>query len=945
MLLNFDSDGSSHYEAYITDDEGTILSNLGLNSNYDGQFSEESSFIDSDGNEEEEEEEQLTRSKKKNSRKSLKRSLTLEYIPEEPKENTSLLFRYLEDEHLSPYQLSQLLAIYEGRYEALLLEFLNFILQCCGCTGELNQFDIQDCDSIPQTLSQLEESRFDKLLVHRTEYLLIQNERKPSYRNLLKSFLGKFIRVGVSESEMFEQAFISSLVNWLVCLSSNKWIAIRHTATMLCITIAQTLCEIHKCEPAANTSEGSFSAVTSEEPFYELVEQVFDSVVVLRLRDQRPVIRLECVKALSAGFLSSYVIFSEPRNLKYMDRSFFDSDVRIRKQALDFVQQYLDKHREQELPNGFDLFLERIYSSLMNISLYETDSGAQITAIKIWYSLMKRSGHAITWLPQLYPLFLIPSKIVLQQMGKILHLQATVCIDNVFRELGGSRLVQTKLKKAHLTIAPRTLREYFTAIAAFQAMLQPFQNALEQDNDDALAYGVSPLSGGRECLRNSNTTLFRQLNRVFATIDTCFSESKLPDMLPDVLLFDFDELCQTFSEFSELNPSMACRTFISLYLFHRARLDQKRGTHHRKLKANEKENRIPKTRSCSCVLKKLPALLRKFRESPALCTILIGVLFQYRNDLSDDLTAFYDAAVDEVARIFELSTNQELLIACCLIFSNGSKQNNQNEYCLREGKLQYMADSLISQCEEDLKNLDDDSSHRLATKLSVTEAILPLLYRNIQMEDLVAWQLSCLCSEEMHNQTQETQINSVSSSILALTKLDMLIHLADSDASIYLQEDTMVHAVHTYRDLKDEHGLHVLLRLCFAQSLEPDGLKYETLNLEIRKTLTTNAFSTLFRACVCIYTIPQMMITKDFAGVLKNIESNILWQNLMHWADKPETITEKDELDESGETNIHKLELQHLKEQLNGTNEVIYLNEMIRKFDTTMRKIVQIGTD
>ncbi|WBW73792.1 mitotic cohesin complex, STAG protein subunit Psc3 [Schizosaccharomyces osmophilus] len=291
---------------------------------------------------------------------------------------------------------------YEKDQQGSLVELVNFILKCCACNRTVNEFDVQDQESVSVTLSQIQ------LSVEKTttrEYPL--NSKSPKFRNFrkkLSQFLTYFVSQLSSRKYLYDDSSIfEKIMSWIVAMSSSTMRPIRHTASVFCLIIMSSLCEesreflsehaiaskqLIKEEKRARPNNNriqelsdSLQTITRQQDVIsEYLNSYFDSVFVHRYRDVEPKIRIDCLKELGNWINIVPSVFFSGSYLRYLGWMLSDTNTTARLTVIKVLHKIFET---ESFFGGLRHFTSRFKERIIEISCVDAEATVRIASIRL----------------------------------------------------------------------------------------------------------------------------------------------------------------------------------------------------------------------------------------------------------------------------------------------------------------------------------------------------------------------------------------------------------------------------------------------------------------------------------------------------------------------------------------------------------------------------------
>ncbi|TVY13720.1 Cohesin subunit psc3 [Lachnellula arida] len=305
--------------------------------------------------------------------------------------------------------LEDVASIWLGRFKeenvTAMAELVNFILKCAGCTIQITADDINDEDNVENKLGDIQEEYQAQNI---TDYPLISKARtNHAFRTSLISFFECLIKAIHESGLMYgETAIIEAMHLWLATMSSSTSRPFRHTATLISLTVTNSLCtvvknEIETAAKALRQLDGEKkkksvnkarladfqNKVTTNEQHKEMVEVLikdfFDTVYVHRYRDIDPKIRVECVEALGNWILELPGMFLDGEYLRYMGWMLSDTHVTMRQEVLKQLTKIMKKNGNEGNLGGMHHFIERFRPRMVEIAARDAEPVVRASAVEL----------------------------------------------------------------------------------------------------------------------------------------------------------------------------------------------------------------------------------------------------------------------------------------------------------------------------------------------------------------------------------------------------------------------------------------------------------------------------------------------------------------------------------------------------------------------------------
>ncbi|KAK9314223.1 STAG domain-containing protein [Lipomyces starkeyi] len=291
---------------------------------------------------------------------------------------------------------------YEKNKVQAMMEMVNFILQCCGCDSSVTAYDIEDQDSVTQTLAQIQDV-FGKKKI--SDYPLVSKRPEfKKFRSHLVDFFGAFIDKGAERETLYEDdSLMESIQIWITAMSSSTLRPFRYTATTVGLSMLTALCnasadiakatgrstkllekEKSKSRPAVSKVQKLQATVDGyaqkTETLENLISDLFDTIFVHRYRDIDAKIRTDCIRELGKWMQTLPDVFFEGAYLRYMGWILSDANGSTRHEV---VKGLTKLYKDNYFIGGLRQFTERFTSRLVEMATHDVDHSVRIAVIDL----------------------------------------------------------------------------------------------------------------------------------------------------------------------------------------------------------------------------------------------------------------------------------------------------------------------------------------------------------------------------------------------------------------------------------------------------------------------------------------------------------------------------------------------------------------------------------
>ncbi|XP_048885793.1 cohesin subunit SA-3 isoform X2 [Brienomyrus brachyistius] len=311
---------------------------------------------------------------------------------------------------------------YKKDKEAGLVEFMNFIVQCCGCKGVVTREmlnSMQNAEIISRLTKEFNEDS--------TRYPL--SSPGPAWRRF-RAGLCEFLHLLVQRCQnslLYDEYLFSSVLALLTGMSDSQVRAFRHTSTFMAMKLMTALVEVAVDMTArTETMRQRYEAEKSKEPerrahgrveelhsiYTELLEQqaelqsmmntALKGVFVHRYRDRVAEIRALCMEELGVWLKGNPATFLNDGYLKYLGWTMHDKHPIVRRQCMHALQ---GLYAEKDFAGRLELFTVRFKERMLCMTL-DKDSDVAVEAVTLLLLVSRNTEEGLSEADceRLYPL-------------------------------------------------------------------------------------------------------------------------------------------------------------------------------------------------------------------------------------------------------------------------------------------------------------------------------------------------------------------------------------------------------------------------------------------------------------------------------------------------------------------------------------------------------------
>ena len=291
---------------------------------------------------------------------------------------------------------------YEEHNTNAMCDLVNFVLNCTGCDLQVDIHDIEDPDNVASKLQDLQDVYQTQKI---TDYPLISKGRNSTaFRATVMEFFESIITAAHASSLLYDDlVLIENIQVWVTTMSSSAIRSFRHTATVISLAIATTICNVmnETIESTAKTmrqkeGEQKKKSVNKDrvaalqgkiqqgerrkESAEGWLKEIFDGVFMHRYRDVDPKIRVECVIALGTWISTCPDLFFEGQYLRYLGWVLSDTSAPTRAEV---IKQLTKLFKHKESVGRLRAFTERFRPRIVEMAAQDAESTIRASAVEL----------------------------------------------------------------------------------------------------------------------------------------------------------------------------------------------------------------------------------------------------------------------------------------------------------------------------------------------------------------------------------------------------------------------------------------------------------------------------------------------------------------------------------------------------------------------------------
>ena len=631
-------------------------------------------------------------------------------------------------------------------------DMINFVIKCTGCNSQVDVHDIEDQDNAPSKLGDIQE---DYEALKPTEYPLISKAKgNVSFRPTLSGFFATLISTCHAAGLLYNDlSILENIEIWVHTMSSSTLRPFRHTATVIALTIGNTLCTVAAeiAENAAKTmrqkeGEQKKKSVNKERvkaleakiaeadrrrsQLLESMKYLLDAVFIHRYRDVDPKIRLECVTALGNWIITLPDVYFDGMHLRYLGWVLSDISTPTRAEV---VKQLGKLFKNKDNAPRLRTFTEKFRARIVEMAVRDSEVSIRVASVEL-LDMIRKTG-------MLEPDDIdIVGRLIFDTEPRVRKAVAGFFAENI-NDLYETTLEEFGGEEGLADILGEEVEDDFDTPRASWLKLKCIAEALQSyDADDDDQDSVLREAGdGSRLIATGVDSRYAMAAR---TIYDGILAAREWEVLAGYLLFDFSSADQpsegaevTFESRCKLNEKETILLLEILNVAVKARLSEaveaetdKKG--HR-TKALKEESREIQESTALHLAKRLPQLLKKFGSNPSTASAVLRLgqvlnleIFQ---ELRQDSTT-YASLLDDINKQFLTHTDQSVLAeaSTALLHARGFEDLEE----VTESKVQDLWDDTIGTLRALMTSREDDNItglcntvRRIANLASISDCV------------------------------------------------------------------------------------------------------------------------------------------------------------------------------------------------------------------------------
>ena len=646
------------------------------------------------------------------------------------------------------------IARWERNNREAMCDMINLVIKCTGCNTQVDVHDIEDQDNVPSRLGDIQE---EYQALKPTDYPLISKVKgNASFRSTLCGFFATLISTCHAAGLLYSDlALHENIEIWVHTMSSSTLRPFRHTATVIALTIGNTLCTVAAdiAENAARTvrqkeGEQKKKSVNKERvkaleakvaegerhsaQVLESMGHLLDAVFVHRFRDVDPKIRLECVTALGNWIITLPDVYFDGLHLRYLGWVLYDPSAPTRAEV---IKQLGKLFKNKDNAPRLRTFTEKYRERMVEMAVQDSEVSVRAATVDLLDMIRKTGLLEPNDIDKVGGLIFDVEPRVRKAVAGFFAENINDLYDATVEDFGGDEGLAETLGEE--------VDDDFDAPRASWLKLKCIAEALHSydvEDDERDLRGTD--GGGSALIATGVDSRYAMAAR---TIYDGIPVAREWETLAGYLLFDLSSTEQplegadaTLESRCKLNEKETTLLLELLNVAVKARISEaveaetdKRG--HR-TKALKEASREVRENTALRLAKTLPQLLKKFGSNPstASAVLRLGQILDLKifQELRQDSTT-YASLLDDINKQFLTHTDQGVLAEASTAILHARRFEDLEE--VTESKVQELWDDTISTLRALVSSRQDDNMselcntvRRIANLASISDCVAVL---------------------------------------------------------------------------------------------------------------------------------------------------------------------------------------------------------------------------
>ena len=634
-------------------------------------------------------------------------------------------------------------------------DMVNFVIKCTGCNSQVDVHDIEDQDNAPSRLGDIQD---EYQALKPTDYPLVSKAKgNASFRSTLCGFFATLISTCHAAGLLYSDlAILENIEVWVHTMSSSTLRPFRHTATVIALTVGNTLCTVAAdiAENAARTmrqkeGEQKKKSVNKERvktletkiaegerrraQVLDSMKDLLDAVFVHRYRDVDPKIRLECVTALGTWITTLPDVYFDGMHLRYLGWVLSDISAPTRAEV---VKQLGKLFKNRDNAPRLRTFTEKFRARMVEMAVRDSEVSVRAATVELLDMIRKTGLLEPDDIDIVGGLIFDAEPRVRKAVAGFFAENINDLYESIIEDFGGEEGLAGTLGEE--------VEDDFDAPRASWLKLKCIAEALqsydaEDDDQDSVSRGAGG-SGGLIA-----TGVDSRYAMAARTIYDGILTAREWEVLAGYLLFDLSSTEQpsegadaTLESRCKLNEKEAILLLELLNVAVKARLSEaveaETDTRGHKTKAQKEASREIRENTALRLARILPQLLKKFGSNPSTASAVLRLgqvldleIFQ---ELRQDSTT-YASLLDDINKQFLTHTDQGVLAEASTAILHAREFEDLEE--VTEGKVQELWDDTVSTLRALMSSRQDDNIselcitvRRIANLASISDCVAVL---------------------------------------------------------------------------------------------------------------------------------------------------------------------------------------------------------------------------
>lgn len=600
-------------------------------------------------------------------------------------------------------------------------DLVNLVLKASGCEVEIPIHEIEEPDSAPATLNQLQSQAHKHIPI---DYPIVSKDKKfKGFRNRFTEFFSKLIQVSHSSSVLYEDdALLGHIRTWIVAMSSMGLRAIRHTTTVALLAMMMELCRLRaELQSSISTQERSRKRANAKatkesqeraKKMDKIIDDFYNQVFMHRSKDVDPKIRKDCWKFLGYATRTYRGKYLNGTSLNRFSHALSDPDHNVRLEAIHAIQKLEGANVEAPLRT----FTARFMSRFIKMAVHDSELSVRRALIDLLLDISANDETSISEdeMKSIISLIFDPDSKVRLGAAKFFVLYVTE---------------NQELQDLSTTLSKNRLDEswiHFKTLASELKLLAESEN----DMEDVRVEKNKPLDELRHLFEMSPPT-----NRI-VSVAKSIKEASLTQLstewswtsLAEYLRYDLSAISNRkdrqalgslqLDESEKLILLDVLHGFVNHWVEGPDLAAQAKTKKARKTKAEIETEMLDLEHAQSQLVEEVPKLLEEFKSSPdaMVKVIRIACLIDHNTYLNPNRETEQNELVKDIIKQYETHSSLDILTECARFFTQALKVKEFEE-------------TVKDELDRYLSLAKGEITHLLQSEPFTTEPITPILTR------------------------------------------------------------------------------------------------------------------------------------------------------------------------------------------------------------------------